>query len=196
MTKKYIGIDYSMSSPALCLVQDDGPPCFYSVTDKKKIINNNISQRINFMMLDELFNIYGIKNTGSISKFHALSCWFSDIVGSNKPDVIFMEDYSMGSRNGRIFHIGENAGILKFKLYGLGYSEQENNLILLSPSIIKKEFSGKGNSDKIKMCDAYTDREFIDDMKKGGCLYGKSPMSDIVDSYACIYTGLKGILNE
>ena len=31
-------------------------------------------------------------------------------------DVISIEDYSMGSR-GRVFHIGENAGILKYRLW-------------------------------------------------------------------------------
>ena len=64
--------------------------------------------------------------------------------------LIQIEDYSYGS-TGRVFHIAENLGLLKYKLKmecGWDYT-------LLPPSVIKKFATDKGNANKELMLEAF-----------------------------------------
>ena len=92
-------------------------------------------------------------------------------------EEVFIEDYSFGSK-GRVFHIAENCGILKHKLWKKGF-----NINVVPPTVIKKFATGKGNADKEKMYEAFT-------LKHGqifATLCGNtkigSPISDLVDAY-------------
>lgn len=91
---------------------------------------------------------------------------------------IFIEDYSFGSK-GRVFHIAENCGLLKNKLWEVGFK-----FTTVPPTVIKKYATGKGNADKAKMYEAFvgeTGRNLISLYSKTGRL--DSPVTDIVDSY-------------
>ena len=91
---------------------------------------------------------------------------------------MYIEDYSFGS-TGRVFHIAENCGLLKYKLWEIGL-----RFTTIAPSAIKKFATGKGNADKQKMYDAFvaeTGQNLIQFYSKSGTL--TSPVTDIVDSY-------------
>jgi crossover junction endodeoxyribonuclease RuvC len=67
---------------------------------------------------------------------------FMEIVYEHEPELVVMENYSMGSR-GRTFHIGELGGVLKLALY-----EYNTPILLVPPSNLKQFAIGKGNADK------------------------------------------------
>ena len=91
--------------------------------------------------------------------------------------TIQIEDYSYGS-TGRVFHIAENLGLLKYKLKmecGWDYT-------LLPPSVIKKHATGKGNANKDLMLHAF-EEETHTNLGKVFDTTSKSPISDIADAY-------------
>lgn len=112
-----------------------------------------------------------------IERFIQIAEWAYSIV--KDCDEIMIEGYSMGS-HGNTFDIGENTGILKYKLYtkGLRYGT-------VPPTSLKKFAAGKGNSDKNVMYEAFI-KETKNDLKTlfnyKGVKIG-NPLSDIVDSY-------------
>ena len=59
--------------------------------------------------------------------------------------MVALEDYAFAAK-GRVFHIAENTGILKYKLFQQGIP-----LETISPSAVKKNATGKGNADKEMM---------------------------------------------
>lgn len=86
-----------------------------------------------------------------------------------------IEDYSMGSK-GKVFHIGENTGLLKHKLW-----TRDHKLILLAPTALKKFATGKGNADKLVMHEAFVKETGVDLSSLGKP--GTNPTSDIIDAY-------------
>ena len=77
----------------------------------------------------------------SISSWAADKCDFSD--------QIAIENYAFNA-TGRVFNIAENTGVLKYKLFGKGIP-----LETIPPSTVKKLATGKGNSGKDLMYDAF-----------------------------------------
>lgn len=159
------GIDYSITSPAICLYDTHKKNfCFehcqwYYVHSKPIIQMKNI-----------LGYFYPTWNT-PIERFLKLAELLSV-----KANHYAMENYSYSSR-GLTFSIGENGGILKARLY----QKYSAEVILYSPASIKKLATQKGNANKEQMWDAfYQETEALKDFEK---LKGKSPLSDIVDSY-------------
>ena len=92
-------------------------------------------------------------------------------------------DYSFGS-TGRVFHIAENLGLLKYKLKmecGWDYT-------LLPPSVIKKFATDKGNANKDLMLDAF-EKDTGTNLAQVFDTTSKSPVSDVADAYfICKYT--------
>ena len=82
-----------------------------------------------------------------------------------------MEDYAYAA-TGRVFHIAENAGILKYKLKN--FKTQT-----IPPTVIKKFATGKGNASKEDMLDAWKKEDGTFELiQETG-----NPASDIIDSY-------------
>ena len=57
-----------------------------------------------------------------------------------------MEGYSMGSRHGKTFDIGELGGMFKLEA-----SQYEMEILIVPPATLKKWVTGKGNADKKQM---------------------------------------------
>ncbi len=99
-----------------------------------------------------------------------------------KPNIQ-IEDYSYGS-TGRVFHIAENLGLLKYKFKmecGWDYT-------LLPPSVIKKFATDKGNANKELMLDAF-EKDTGTNLAQVFDTTSKSPVSDVADAYfICKYT--------
>ena len=169
------GIDYSLRSPCVCVfssTEDESfafEKCtFHFLTDTKKyatfFLKNIYGER--FQDWDQDFQRY--KSIADWTMYHINGC-----------EQIAIEGYSMGSK-GKVFHIAENTGVLKYKIYNAGIP-----LEIVPPTTIKKFATGKGNSDKTIMHQAFI-RETGSELRKK-ITPDKSkisnPVSDIVDSY-------------
>ena len=170
-----VGIDYSLTSPAICVNNiDDNKIKFYYLTTKKKWLGKQSD------------NIIGYEHkewTDPIERFKNISDFILDILYTNplfdQPNYqIFIEGYSYGSKGQGLFQIAENCGILKYRLQDKGYTYET-----VVPSVVKKGATGKGNADKDMMYESFLKETKINlkkilDTEKCG-----NPLSDLVDSY-------------
>jgi len=170
------GIDYSMSCPSLCIFDTEldftFQNChFYYLIDKKtKIIEEG-----------NIHGEYYSKDSENVKRFDHISDWAITILKNQKVSHVYLEGYSMGSR-GRVFHIAENTGVLKQKIYKEGITCE-----VVPPSTWKKEVVGKGNADKQHVYESMNvDLKLIFKSKSI-----TSPINDIADSYfICKYGSL------
>lgn len=129
-------------------------------------------------------------------RFSRIGNWVIDCISIFETDTsmcsIMMEDYALGAK-GKVFEIAENMGILKYKLQIIGHRYS-----VVAPTTVKKFATGKGNSDKLKMYDAWkqeTDNFDLWNMMTPNRTSISSPVTDIVDSYFLLkmaVTGHKG----
>jgi hypothetical protein len=169
------GIDYSMRSPSICVfvgTKDESflfERCkFYYLTDTKIYADFFLK------------NIYGEKFSEwdeDSERYKSISDWaIEKLIGC---DQVAIEGYSYNS-SGKVFHIAENTGILKYKIYNLGLP-----LEIIPPANVKKLATGKGNADKEMMHRSFMQEtgfnlkaEITPNKKKID-----NPVSDIIDSY-------------
>ena len=177
--KTIIGIDYSLTSPAVCITDD----CkfvnshFYYLTNRKKYIGKMMNNIEGFEHEEYTDNIQRFKNISNFV-FKVLGRHISPTIGFRSINKIFIEGYSFGSKGQGLFQIAENCGILKYRLMNDKIPYET-----IVPSVIKKGATGKGNADKDKMYEAFckdtkTNLKKVFDTEKVG-----NPISDIVDSF-------------
>jgi hypothetical protein len=179
------GIDYSLNGPAICVFDTknkvfDFKHCnFYFLTDTKKYANmflNNIH--------GELFKPYDEE----CERYDSISDWVMRIcMGS---DYVALEGYAYNA-TGRIFHIAENTGILKYKLYQASIPVE-----IIEPTKVKKVATNKGNADKTLMHKFFVEETGLDlqEIMTPNKTNIGSPVTDIVDSfYICklLYESIK-----
>lgn len=171
---KVAGIDFSMSSPAITTFEGNYPEdelsfdnCkSYYFTDKKKFD----------MSIDNINGTLAPKYTDPMERFDNLAKWTYDCV--HDCDYIGLEGYAMGAK-GKVFHIGENTGIMKHLLWQHGLSCE-----IIAPSVIKKFAFGKGNAKKEQMQESFISETGIDLKAKLQQTQKQwSPSGDIIDSY-------------
>ena len=171
--KKIIGIDYSLTSPAICITDSSfkfETSEFFFLTNKKKLIGK-ISD-----------NIYGFEHEeyiDPIERFSNISNWVLSRLPKSEIDNVFIEGYSFGSKGQGIFQIAENCGILKYKIL----YEQKLKYRTVVPSVVKKKATGKGNADKEKMYEQFKKDHKVDLMKMFDMQKLNNPITDIIDSY-------------
>ena len=170
VTKTIIGIDYSLTSPAVCVnIDGDAGLMFYYLTSKKKYIG---------MMSEEIIGYEHKEWKDPIERFTYISDFAIEIIKQTKNPEIYIEGYSYGSKGRGLFQIAENCGILKYRL-----QEQNFNYETVVPSVVKKGATGKGNADKDLMYEAFVKEVKIDLKKLFDTEKVGNPLSDIVDSY-------------
>ena len=167
-----VGIDYSMSSPAVCVLGDTFKESHFMFVTKRKA---HMGQ-----MADNIVGIEGPDTLNQIERFNCLAGAvevFLDIFDG--PKHIFLEGYAMGAK-GQVFQIGENTGILKSMLWNNNYE-----IDVPAPTSIKKFATGKGTAKKEMMYD-----QFLKDGNPDLRLTFPSksdkignPISDIVDAW-------------
>ena len=101
-TKTIIGIDYSLTSPAVCV---NGKK-FYYLTSKKKW---------QVKISEDIIGYAHKEWTDPIQRFTYISDFVFDIISSLGTPKIFIEGYSFGSKGQGLFQIAENCGILKYR---------------------------------------------------------------------------------
>jgi hypothetical protein len=166
------GIDYSLNGPSICLfngTEFSYDACtFYFLTDTKKYTEKPYG------------NIFGerfIDWNHEMERYESIADWALEVVFGC--DAVALEGYAY-SAQGRVFHIAENTGVLKYKMYQIGLP-----VTVFTPSEVKKYASGKGNADKTMMYSSFVKETKIE-LKSIICPDKKdigSPVSDIVDSY-------------
>jgi len=180
--KTIVGIDYSLTSPAVC-INNEGEYMFYYLTSKKKYIGQMSK------------NIIGYEHQEydtPIKRFSQISDWaintFNRLTYDLKNLKVFIEGYSFGSKGQAIFQIAENCGILKYRLQQLNLSYDT-----VVPSVVKKGATGKGNADKDMMYEAFLKETKIDLKKIFDTDKVGNPISDIADSYFIQKVGYENI---
>ena len=167
------GIDYSLNGPAICVIDTEKEflfkNCsFYFLTDIKKnatVFLNNIH--------GENFSEYN----QDCERYDTISEWVMRVcVGCEQ---VALEGYAYNAQ-GRVFHIAENTGILKYKLW-----QSSIPVEIVPPSHVKKIATGKGNADKEGMYEAFLNETFISlkdiiTPNRSGVV---NPVSDLVDAY-------------
>ena len=177
---KLVGIDYSLTSPAICLSESlavNVKYCeFHFLTDNKKTLS-----------VDERFHgsLHSPWNCNE-QRYLNITNWVLEIVGQFAPDRIYIEDYSYAS-TGRVFNIAENAGLLKHYLYLYKFP-----FVTVPPTVIKKFATGKGNSNKEQMNTSFVEQCGLDIKKMLQLSPSQwNPSSDLIDSYYICKYGAK-----
>lgn len=183
---KYVSLDYSMTCPCMCIMGESG-----MLWDAKFYYLTGIKKSVGTFLNDTIVGVLHQDHLTEQQRFSDIADFFMDRLpglrgnlGKDKfliqiPEcMVMIEDYSFGSK-GKVFHIAENTGVLKHKLW-----EHRFKFQTAAPTTIKKFATGKGNADKEQMYVAFTKETGVDlhkimmpDKKLG------SPVSDIIDAY-------------
>lgn len=169
------GLDYSMTSPAICLSNYDMryEKCFFSYLTTSKKYNIQFD------------NVRGklLEYSHSIHRYDLIAVHFLDMMLDYGVQTCYIEGYSMGSK-GRIFDIAENTGIFKHTAWKFGI-----NVITVPPTKIKKFATGKGNANKEKMQETFINETGVNLKEKLSMTKKQwNPSSDIIDAYyVCKY---------
>jgi Holliday junction resolvasome RuvABC endonuclease subunit len=170
---KIAGIDYSLRGPAICVFDGDKrftfKDCkFYFLTHVKKREGQFLSN-----IFGTLFDEY----TNESQRYDQISQWALNIV--SRCELACIEDYAFAAK-GKVFHIGENTGILKWKMW-------RNDLPFetVPPSLVKKFATGRGNAKKEEMYNSFVNETGVNlhSLLTPDLNSIKSPISDIVDAY-------------
>lgn len=171
MSRQIIGIDYSFTSPAICVLGEDFLSSqFYFCTEKKK-------QALSFKNIKGTLMEKDWAN--SIERYSRLARWATEIIKQFDDPLVALEGYAYGSRAGLLFNIAENAGILKHLLWQEGIQPE-----IVSPTEVKKFWFGKGNAKKENMNEALISKEGVDIISYMVMNKMDNPASDVVDAYA------------
>ena len=167
---RIVGIDYSLSSPCICISSLDNFDfinCkFYFLTDTEKY-------NIDFDNINgDRFDPYDTNE----ERYYNITKWVLSKL--QEGDTIYLEGYSLGS-TGMVFNIAENAGLLKHYLWKNKY--QYN---VVPPTVIKKFATQKGNANKQMLQDVFIEQTEYDIKRKLSMTEKQwNPSSDIIDSY-------------
>jgi len=118
-TRLYCGLDLSLTATGVVIINQSG------VVVHKQVIKTKVRG------MERLFVIRNI---------------IADIYKRFAINFTCVEGYSMGSRNGKAFDIGELGGTIKLFLWS-----RKHDYYPIPPTQVKKYATGKGNGDKNKV---------------------------------------------
>jgi Holliday junction resolvasome RuvABC endonuclease subunit len=166
------GVDYSLTTPSICVTKYTdsftfGECQFYFLTSKQKLACKHLHGKI----IGKLHYPY----LTAEQRYDNISQWAIDVL--NTVQFLVLEDYAFAAK-GRVFHIGENTGLLKHQLWRF-----KKHFEVAAPTTIKKFATGKGNAKKEQMYEAFLAETECDLMKLFDMHNVDSPINDIVDSF-------------
>ena len=177
MSTNVVGIDYSTTSPCMCFSIDNAlyDYDFYYLTNRKKLVGSFDTDK--FLISGEPAPDHWDKTR----RYKYISDWAMDILSRYDITRVYLEDYAFAA-TGRVFHIGENTGILKYRLLKREIQYEE-----VAPTVIKKWAVGKGNASKQDLIEHFNKEHNVNLYDVLGTEQD-NPISDIVDSYnICSY---------
>jgi Holliday junction resolvasome RuvABC endonuclease subunit len=168
---KVIGIDYSMTAPSITIIDGDKTVSHYLTSIKRHQTTYDLGS---FVIRGHTYPPHNSQE----DRFDQISHWAICLCDIS-PDCVIIEDYAMGAK-GKVFHIAENTGLLKHKLW-----KRKIDFKTIAPTSLKKFATGKGNADKCLMHVAFESKTGLNlmkimDIESKDC---GSPVSDVVDSY-------------
>jgi len=175
MAMTLIGIDYSLTCPAVCVANSKNfDDCYFHFLHENK-------KHHGFTFDDHILGDPHDAYLTDQQRYENIASWVLNILTpfDKESTYILIEDYAFAAK-GRVFNLAENCGLLKYLLYKEGYQ-----FSTIAPSVIKKYATGKGNANKEAMWLAFfelTNRDLVG-------VYGPktrtltSPVTDIIDSY-------------
>ena len=190
--KKLAGIDYSLTSPAICVWKgtDDNRQFNFNMCDVYYLETAQRLKRAQHEILNLHAEIYPEWETEE-QRHDLLSDWAMSIISGCQ---VFIEGYAFAtSGKSHVRSVAENSGLLKHKMYKV-----HQTFTSVPPSFIKKYATGKGNANKDLMYDAFSE-EFNTPSDLQKTLRPKSnkltnPTTDIVDSYWICKYGWRELL--
>ena len=170
------GIDYSMTCPAYSLFDGERWHIRYLTS-----VERHIGKWYEFQTPLGLIEVAGDRYRDHCTqedRFDKISEWMMACIDDDNARVV-IEDYAMGAK-GKVFHIAENCGLLKHKLWKRGIKFET-----LAPTALKKFATGKGNSDKMAMHMQFQKDTGVDLMKEmtPNAKDCGNPVSDVVDAF-------------
>jgi hypothetical protein len=164
-----------MTSPAICLYGDGEWSIRFLTQSDRFLGQRKYKSKLGIILVTG--DPYKEHNSPE-ERFDNISEWAMACIDDPNGKIV-IEDYAMGSK-GKVFHIAENCGLLKYKLWREGFKFNT-----IPPSALKKFATGKGNSDKDAMHKQFVFDTGIDLMfdmmpKAKNCA---SPVSDVVDAF-------------
>ena len=168
-----VGIDYSLSSPCICIHDGYGfsiSNCTFNYLTSTKKYEGVWRQNLN------ITGTLHVDFTSDEQRYFTITSWVLSLL--NEGDIISIEGYSMAS-TGRVFNIAENAGLLKHYLWKNNYK-----FTMVPPTVVKKFATGKGNANKEKLQESFIQETRVE-IKKVLNMTDKqwNPSSDIIDAY-------------
>jgi Holliday junction resolvasome RuvABC endonuclease subunit len=170
-----VGIDYSLTCPCVCVSTDKtfANSSVHFLTDRKAVVG-------------KFRNINGTQHNEYLSeqeRYENIANWVLSILNgltnlTCEEIHIMIEDYSFGSK-GKVFHIAENCGLLKYLLYKNDYK-----FSTVPPTVVKKFATGKGNAKKENMLEKFVAETGLDlhNILSPTTKLG-SPTTDVVDAW-------------
>ena len=183
-----VGVDLSLSSPAICVapsnIELDINNCsFVNIQSTKKYVGyyegkGDLNIRIDFLPKVKSFQ----------SRQHRLEYmlnWFSNMLPI-KINNFYIEGYSMASV-GNISTICEFGGLVR----NVVHVDYNVPIIEFPPTKVKKVFSGAGDAKKDEIIDTFVQRTGVvfSDIIGNDIDYYHSLITDLTDSFAVLYTG-------
>ena len=168
-----VGIDYSLTSPCLCVCKGNFAYAhckFHYLTDQKSKMGS-VTPKI-------LGHQYPSFNNDE-ERYDKISQWAYDIISELSSPIVCIEGYAFNA-TGQVFNIAENCGLLKHKLFKNGIPFN-----MITPTVVKKFATGRGNASKQDMYDSFlveTDHDILSIISSKSKNIG-NPVSDIVDAY-------------
>ena len=190
--KKLAGIDYSLTSPAICIWKktDDNRQFNFNMCDVYYLETAQRLKRAQHEILNFHTETYPEWETEE-QRHDLLSDWAMSIICGCR---VFIEGYAFAtSGKSYVRSVAENSGLLKHKMY-----KAKQAFTSIPPSVIKKYATGKGNANKDLMYDAFS-KECVTPVDLQKTLRPKStkltnPTTDIVDSYWICKYGWRELL--
>ena len=192
--KKIAGIDYSLTSPAICVYkEEDGGHFDFDRCVFHYLFNTERQQQL--AAGSGLGNLRADpypewKNEEE--RHEKLATWAYQCVQGC--EEVFLEGYAFAtSGTSHVRSMAENTGLLKHKMW-------KNKVPFKSypPTVIKKFATGKGNANKELMYEAFVDELLTPtDLKERLTPKAKkviNPISDLVDAYFITKCGAEGML--
>lgn len=193
-----IGVDFSLNSTGIT-IHKDNTYIFYNIFNQTVKDFNKSEKYRNHRMISNYVNLIPINR--NIDKTTYQTQEYDKLVDADKltntiieivsqweasSTTIIIEGFSFGSKSNSYIDLVEYQSILRFKLQSLKY-----NLVILSPSEIKKAVTGKGNAKKEDVIKAVIkeigeSNDFIRFIKNNQKNFTKDikPIDDICDSLA------------
>jgi Holliday junction resolvasome RuvABC endonuclease subunit len=187
-----VGIDFSLSSPALYARDCDEKYyilCFQQRKTDVEISNLNVGQNTYLWRkpypLDEEFRWEKV-----VYIIHEVFSWL-DLIRNGKPVKAYIENYAFNMGGGKfgsssVTKLAELGGILRAELWKRRWEFKE-----LAITSIKLQFAGSGKAEKYEMAHTFQCLGFPNGIRERlQCEYHQHPLEDVVDAAAVLITGL------